>query len=440
MKEKLSLLTVLAVLSICLPAQGHPWLGSGTEGDPYLIEDANDMQAIGADSNCWDAHFKLVNDINLADYTGTEFNIIGYFEAFGSPNNIPFAGVFDGNGQIISNFTYIDPNGYFIGLFSSVGSTGRVINVHLVDVNVAGWQFVGGLAGENVGGAFIAECSVAGVVSGNYSYVGGLVGFNRGNISECYSECLVSSQSSGVGGLVGVNSSSGTIIASSARGSVSGNALVGGLLGFNDGGVIEACNATVDVWGMDEVYSWVGGLLGWNNGPMATVRNSCAKGTVSAAGIFAGGLVGRNFPGNIINCYSHANVSAVAQIGGLVANNWGGTIINSYAAGVLDESSAVRGGLVAAYEGGSIVSCFWDIETTGTDWSHGGGEGKTTTEMQKENTFTNAGWDFIEVWNIGENQTHPYLRIYPAGDLNHDFHVDFLDFAILADHWLAGVE
>jgi hypothetical protein len=32
-------------------ANGAPWAGSGVEGDPYLIYDANDMQAIGADSN-----------------------------------------------------------------------------------------------------------------------------------------------------------------------------------------------------------------------------------------------------------------------------------------------------------------------------------------------------------------------------------------------------
>ena len=38
------------------------------------------------------------------------------------------------------------------------------------------------------------------------------------------------------------------------------------------------------------------------------------------------------------------------------------------------------------------------------------------------------------------NQTYPYLRIYPAGDLNHNSRVDFEDFAIFADNWLAGVE
>jgi len=62
--------------------------------------------------------------------------------------------------------------------------------------------------------------------------------------------------------------------------------------------------------------------------------------------------------------------------------------------------------------------------------------GKTTAEMQTMNTFTDAGWDFINVWNIGENQTYPYLRVYLAGDINKNGIVNFLDFAITANKWL----
>jgi hypothetical protein len=59
--------------------------------------------------------------------------------------------------------------------------------------------------------------------------------------------------------------------------------------------------------------------------------------------------------------------------------------------------------------------------------------------MMVEDTFADANWDFVEIWNIGENQTYPYLRTESAGDLNHDKKVDFADFAILAEHWLEGV-
>jgi hypothetical protein len=45
----------------------------------------------------------------------------------------------------------------------------------------------------------------------------------------------------------------------------------------------------------------------------------------------------------------------------------------------------------------------------------------------------------VNVWGIGNGQTYPYLKtltgINPA-DNNYDGTVDFLDLAILAEHWL----
>jgi hypothetical protein len=62
--------------------------------------------------------------------------------------------------------------------------------------------------------------------------------------------------------------------------------------------------------------------------------------------------------------------------------------------------------------------------------------GESTEDMQTESTFTDAGWDFINVWGIGENQTYPYLRTHLAGDINKDGLVNFLDFSILAEQWM----
>ncbi|MHC4207199.1 MAG: hypothetical protein ACYSTT_21295, partial [Planctomycetota bacterium] len=91
---------LLCVLFLTLPAYSQYGSGSGTAEDPYLIYTAEQMNAIGAEPNDWDKHFKLMADIDLSVYTGTDFNVIGYglFPAF--------SGVFDGNGHTISNFTY----------------------------------------------------------------------------------------------------------------------------------------------------------------------------------------------------------------------------------------------------------------------------------------------------------------------------------------------
>ena len=52
--------------------------GTGTESDPFQICTAEQMNEIGLQVNedDWDKHFKLMADIDLAAYTGTQFNII----------------------------------------------------------------------------------------------------------------------------------------------------------------------------------------------------------------------------------------------------------------------------------------------------------------------------------------------------------------------------
>jgi hypothetical protein len=89
-----------------LTAQAKYGGGSGTAEDPYLIKTAEQMNAIGVNPVDWDKYFKLVEDIDLSDFTGATFNIIGQWVEWGSLNNQPFAGVFDGNGKTISNFSY----------------------------------------------------------------------------------------------------------------------------------------------------------------------------------------------------------------------------------------------------------------------------------------------------------------------------------------------
>ncbi|NLL52867.1 MAG: helix-turn-helix domain-containing protein, partial [Peptococcaceae bacterium] len=80
----------------------------------------------------------------------------------------------------------------------------------------------------------------------NYTFAGGLVGLNRASISDSYARGAVSGQED-IGGLVGCNSSSGTITNSYSTGAVSGDSYIGGLVGFNySEGII-----TDSYWDMD---------------------------------------------------------------------------------------------------------------------------------------------------------------------------------------------
>jgi len=68
------------VCFLTLSAQGQYGGGNGTAQNPYLISEPNHLQAIGANSNDWGKHFKLMADIDLSGYTGTQFNLIGDYK------------------------------------------------------------------------------------------------------------------------------------------------------------------------------------------------------------------------------------------------------------------------------------------------------------------------------------------------------------------------
>ena len=77
----------------------------------------------------------------------------------------------------------------------------------------------------------------------------------------------------------------------------------------------------------------------------------------------------------------------------------------------------MAGGLMGANEGGTVTESFWDIETSGKITSDGG-TGRTTSHMQRQSTFINAGWDFVDettngiddIWWILEGQDYPRLN------------------------------
>jgi hypothetical protein len=351
--------------------------GTGTVENPYRIATAEDLNDIGNYEEDWDKHFILVNDVNLAQYTGTQFKIIGKYIDWYDPGNKPFTGVFDGNNHKIWNFTWTSGDRNGIGLFGYVGDGGQIKNLGMENVNVN-----------------------AGV-----EHVGGLVGTNSGKIMNCYSRGTILGNIE-VGGLVGVNWLTGTIAECYFGGSVSAGRRVGGLVGDNWNATIDKCFS----------FSTFAGVTGAD----------CV-----------GGLVGVTQGGSIINCYSTSTVSGTEKVGGLlgIAVGHGATISECYSTGSVD-AEEIFGGLVGnVWVDNTVNSSFWDIETSG-QLTSAGGTPKTTAEMKTKSTFTDAGWDFVEIWGIVESQTYPYLKIGPDGDLNDDKKVNLEDLAILASHWL----
>ncbi len=438
--------------------------GTGEPSNPYRIATAEDLNDIGNYEEDWDKHFILINDVNLATYTGTQFNIISRWLGWDDPNNKPFVGVFDGNDHKIWNLTWDSNDIYVVGLFGYVGSNGQVKNLGLenVDVNAVNGNFIGGLVGYNYHG-LVANCRSSGNISGNARYVGGLVGYNDGEIAGCFSTGSISGYDY-VGGMVGLND--GIISDCQCAGSVLGRGYVGGVVGSNKRGSILACSFEGLVssrgsycggiaginWSRARILgcfsagvvsgpAHTGGLTGGNSSGLISegVVESCYSASRVEGDWITGGLVGLN-KAKVSNSYSEGSVSGSDTVGGLIGSNGTSTlgygrISRCYSNGPVLGTTNV-GGLVGLNDSGFVEDSFWDIETSGRPTS-AGGEPKTTAEMKTMSTFTDAGWDFVEIWGIGENQTYPFLRTEPAGDSNYDGKVDLADLAILASHWLA---
>ncbi len=244
-------------------------------------------------------------------------------------------GIFEGNGHTISNLYINDEDAYggMDGLFTWVHPNTVIRNLGLIDVNIASGDHVGGLAGKNEG--TIINCYVTGKVSGK-STVGGLVGLNQGTIINSWADVEVTGTSppqpggSGVGGKE-IPRGEGESSQERYYGEQPGYD-VGGLVGYNAGNV-RGSYAVGDVSGKG---SNSGGLVGYNHSgaryeryviPKGVITASYAAGSVSSSGRWVGGLVGSNW-GRVTASYA-LGAAQGDEAGGLTGYN-GGEINASY--------------------------------------------------------------------------------------------------------------
>ena len=124
-----------------------------------------------------------------------------------------YQGIFFGNGRTI---TYVieGATDNYQGLFGTIGKEGRVMDLHVNgSVACSASRLVGGIAGENYG--VIGNCWVSADViswwadewSSATAKVGGIVGENHGNIAYCCMTGDVTNHDADVGGIVGFNNS-----------------------------------------------------------------------------------------------------------------------------------------------------------------------------------------------------------------------------------------
>ncbi len=149
---------------------------------------------------------------------------------------------------------------------------------------------------------------------------------------------------------------------------ITGQNIVGGLVGESDGGAIVNSYMTGSVNGNTNVGGSLG--MGTNN---AIISNSYVSGSVTGTGNNVGGIAGfRSNVGNITNSYMTGSVTGNSTVGGIVGlNGANADIINSYVTSSVIGNTNV-GGLVGRDNFGRTNGTNYFVDTTD---SNGGGDG-----------------------------------------------------------------
>jgi hypothetical protein len=263
-----------------------------------------------------------------------------------------FKGILDGQGYEIRDL-YIN-NEDQVGLFGFVAkggilSQGGIIkNLTLINATVTADAAAGNPAGLH---EYTARCLDVGPAAGG---VGGLVGYNRGTVSNCY-----------------------------AIANVTGDWNVGGLVGRNDG-TVSNCYATGTVTGRGSV----GGLVGDSH--EGTVSESYSISSVSGNSS-VGGLVGSHYDATVKKCYSAGSVAGTSSVGGLVGHNLEGTVSDSFWDIETSRQSASAGGT------GKTTAELKNVATfSGAGWN--------ITAVANAGTRNHS-----YIWNIVNGVTYPFL-------------------------------
>lgn len=226
--KKIYLLLVMAVLGLNVSAQvwdgasAKPWTqGDGSENNPYQIESPEQLaylsQRVAEKETFEGKFFKMVNNLDMG---GKAFTPIGLFNEEQNSStgettdkSLYFKGIFDGNFKTIRNLLInkgtsqtTDETGtsyISVGLFACSHPSTVIRNVVLdtsSNIAVAG-QYVGAFIGVMKGG-LLENCMNLGSVSGQAT-VGGLVGFilQRSTIQYCANKGTVKAPGIETGGI-----------------------------------------------------------------------------------------------------------------------------------------------------------------------------------------------------------------------------------------------
>lgn len=395
--------------------------GTGSLDDPCLISNWHDLDKIRQHRR---ANFALSNDLDtsVSGFAAVAGGTEGFVPI--GTQSFPFTGSLNGRGHYIDGLPVTQPILSGIGLFTHLGPGANVTNINFTNAQIEGLSKLGVLAGSVDSTASISQVRVGGSVTSTESGIsqqaitGGLVGENRGTLTDVSSSVQVEGSADAIGGLIGLNF--GSVSGASATGSAKGRGQVGGLIGLSQSGRIIQSFSSADVTATGANFNNPSNASGIAGGLIGAsffgerVSEALASGTVE--GDLAGGLVGVMFQGPIYqDVYGTSTLKGnPSSAGGLVGAIDNGTLRRAYFIGT-DNTNSGLNGLVASATSETWTDVFYDSEALSLDISDSGiGQPKTTEEMIKPATFGN--WDLNAIWGLGGNAalSYPFLRALTA--------------------------
>ncbi|MDD4251351.1 MAG: hypothetical protein PHX27_04135, partial [Candidatus ainarchaeum sp.] len=297
-----------------------------------------------------DGNYILQNDIDASN-TSIWNNGEGW-EPIGNSTN-KFKGSLNGNNNKIKNLYINRFDQNYVGLIGNL-YLGTVSYLGLLDYNITGNNYVGGISGYLRSGQ-INNSYTTGKLSGIGEHVGGLIGyFMSGQIIDSYNTANISGGYNHVGGITGYSYEPTLTQNVYNTGDINGNWYVGGVSGELKKGIFFNVHNTGDVNGQ----SSTGGVIGYTYD--GTITNTYNTGIVTGknqtGGINGGANIGT--PGTIINnSYNTGNITGLDEVGGITGWCMSQKINNVYNLGNVNGTTRV-GGIVGQAENGVINNVY----------------------------------------------------------------------------------
>ncbi|MNO28376.1 Cellulosome-anchoring protein precursor [compost metagenome] len=239
-----------------------------------------------------------VDKFDFADRTITVMNPVHIqskqWTPIGEDEEHAFQGTLDGGSHLIDGLTMQSAVYSNSGLFGVIGSGGTVKNINLEPLSIAGNQYTGAIAGQNMGTVSNIDLKLLNGSKLTGGTVGGIIGKNTGSVSSLHltldgGSRIETVYNGGIaGGIIGDNTSELIYTADSDSAKVLAASTY--LLTPIDGSIGSSADQTV-----------IGGIVGQQSGNVTGMNEEVSSKyriTSTGANSITGGLIGRYVSGS----------------------------------------------------------------------------------------------------------------------------------------------